>query len=285
MDSIVMNSVSVDVNIATVFGANASGKKTNEYEAYHIVDTSTSFTILNAHEQKSFFPHDGNDLHALMTIMTENDDGSWSMHAENHSIIKRCIVTFDGRNIYATPGHIEQVIPHLTGADASLQLVYKLGLVEIINKSLKDIFVRVDSDNIRNTKVRTEVSAKLSAEYKKIKGSAGVNGVSEVTNTVYYRADQSIGYTYLPAAYSDYSTAEFYLNVPSSDQYFVSIAYMSYNDSVEEVLVQLCENEAHYHRRAEGIPRITIYENHKSGGILAVPCKPGEHKDRNMGLY
>lgn len=74
LDSIVMNSVETNVNLA-VFGVNSSFKDTNEYEAYYIVNTSTSFTIINPHERKSFFPYDGDNLHAFMTIMTENDDG------------------------------------------------------------------------------------------------------------------------------------------------------------------------------------------------------------------
>ena len=106
-----------------------------------------------------------------------------------------------------------------------------------------------------------------------------------MTKVIYYHADQNTGYTFLPAAINDFYTAEFYLNVPSSDQYFVSIAYMGYKNSTKRAVIQHCENESYYHRSGKGIPKITIYENHKSGGILAVPCMPGENKDRNMGLY
>ena len=63
LDSIVMNSV------------DASSEDMNEYEAYYIVDTSISFTIVNPGELKSFFPQDGNTLHAFITIMKENEDG------------------------------------------------------------------------------------------------------------------------------------------------------------------------------------------------------------------
>ena len=47
--------------------------------------------------------------------------GSWSMHAENHSIIKRCMVTFDGSSIFVAPGDIEQVVPVFRGASANLR--------------------------------------------------------------------------------------------------------------------------------------------------------------------
>ena len=62
LDSIVMNSVD-------------TSSEDMEYEAYYIVNTSISFTIVNPGEQKSFFPQDGDNLYAFMTIMKENKDG------------------------------------------------------------------------------------------------------------------------------------------------------------------------------------------------------------------
>lgn len=73
LNSIVMNSVKLDLNVE-MFGGKGTFKNTNEYEAYYVVDTSSSFCLINPHEQKSFFLFDGTDIHAFMTIMTENDD-------------------------------------------------------------------------------------------------------------------------------------------------------------------------------------------------------------------
>lgn len=43
------------------------------------------------------------------------------MHAENHSILKRCEVTFDGYNIDVGFRNIEQVLPTLSAKWAKLR--------------------------------------------------------------------------------------------------------------------------------------------------------------------
>lgn len=103
---------------------------------------------------------------------------------------------------------------------------------------------------------------------------------SEATKTVIYRANQNIGYTFLSAALKMDSVAEFYVNVPEIDLYYVSIAYLD-----GKLMTQYCQDQSYPYRSGEGIPKITVYDNHKSCGIIAVPSMPKDYKDGNMGLY
>uniref|UniRef100_A0AC34G893 Uncharacterized protein n=1 Tax=Panagrolaimus sp. ES5 TaxID=591445 RepID=A0AC34G893_9BILA len=100
--------------------------------------------------------------------------GSWLMIAENHSILKRCNVAYsDGSTnesrlpgIHVNHRGVDQIIPSFNGKYAKLEEDYKLGLVQVSNRSNFEVLVKVDSECINTKKMKSEIGGSLQGEVK-----------------------------------------------------------------------------------------------------------------------
>ncbi|CAJ0950174.1 unnamed protein product, partial [Mesorhabditis belari] len=189
------------------------------YDVFHIVDTSTSFTIVgsvaNGNEIAFDLIEDGKNF-AFLTVWTENNDGSWSIYCENHPIIK-CSEVQIGANILTKQfrfGEKDDIGRPMLREDFA-------GRVVVYNRSSRNIWARVDADGIEKTK--ETVAQSVEATNGTISLSESNNASTE--HKVYYRAKQGNGYTLVRNNGKSRDYTVFHMKISMLNIFYLSIDY------------------------------------------------------------
>ncbi|KAE9556644.1 hypothetical protein FO519_000050 [Halicephalobus sp. NKZ332] len=168
-----------------------------EYEVFYVVPSGESSTILNVDESKKFYLEGCEAENVFLTIWVENNDNSWTIYCESHPIMK-----FSKVNVTKLMSGDPYLIVDPTSTYKIRKMKRKKG-VHVVNYSSKKIWVRIDSDNLEETK-KTLIP----------------NSNYFVEDTVYCRAQQGQGYTPISAE----KEANFFMDTPKN-RFYISIDY------------------------------------------------------------
>ncbi|KAE9549082.1 hypothetical protein FO519_007703 [Halicephalobus sp. NKZ332] len=187
--------------------------ESHEYEVFHIVNTKDSFLILKPKESKPF-PLHTRENYGFLTIWIKDDkateDGkSWIVYCEDHPIIKGSIIAIESSNNIMR-------LPIKLPCGEGYKFDETMGGVGVHNMSSKKIWVRIDTDDIREINRTTDLSVELSIATASVPIS--YNYAAE--DKVYYKVQQGLGFTPIEIK----KLTNFFLNI-STGYIYVSIDY------------------------------------------------------------
>uniref|UniRef100_A0A914CPF5 Uncharacterized protein n=1 Tax=Acrobeloides nanus TaxID=290746 RepID=A0A914CPF5_9BILA len=248
-----------------------------KYDAFHISEKDkVEFTLIDSKKaikadeneggkQAQFsFPRDG-WCHAFLTVLMENNNGSWNVICENHPIAKNSRVQI-GSNVVVRQGYCNR------------DLEYMFGRIVVNNerKTKRNIWVKINSEPSEINRVYDSKGPEGKPVRKK---AIDFSNIEDAENLVCYRVGVGADYTLIKNEGVNQNYAVFYLpidrdfnvhlpkdkkNKDNENLYYLSIDY----ENDEGKIITKFINYRLQYRNLDGddfsesvhIPRIYIYD-------------------------